>query len=155
MEEPLERDRAGGNATPPSQNEIPSCAEIKMTRGCTRDSIVGHYQQFQHKLWRVGAATWRGIYTPCLGESSASPGPTMPSTLSSMAIIHGHRRHGHRGHGHRPWPSKARVSSTAINHGYHPQLINAHHPLPFPTKCHRRPQREQRTDWNKACTAHR
>ena len=117
-----------------------------MTRGCTRDSIVGHYQQFQHKLWRVGAATWRGIYTPCLGESSASPGPTMPSTLSSMAIIHGHRRHGHRGHGHRPWPSKARVSSTAINHGYHPQLINAHHPLPFPAKCLSRPhQSRERT----------
>ena len=134
-----------------------------MTRGCTRDSIVGHYQQFQHKLWRVGAATWRGIYTPCLGESSASPGPTMPSTLSSMAIIHGHRRHGHRRHEHHPQPSnhgyhsqpsitaiihshQSRLSFTAINHGYHPRLITAHHPLPFPPKCLSRPhQSRERT----------
>ena len=143
-----------------------------MTRGCTRDSIVGHYQQFQHKLWRVGAATWRGIYTPCLGESSASPGPTMPSTLSSMAIIHGHRRHGHRRHEHHPQPSNHGYHSQPSNHGYHSQpsitaIIHSHQSRlssaadhrpsspAIPTKVPQQTSSEQRTYGNKACTAQR
>ena len=96
MEEPLERDRAGGNATPPSQNEIPSCAEIKMKRGCTRDSIVGHYQQFQHKLWRVGQLRGEAFIPPAWGEQRKSG-----TNHAIHAIVHGHH----------PRPSEARPST--------------------------------------------